>query len=275
MIRNSVDHGVEMPEDRIKAGKPETGTVKLRAYHQAGNIVIEIIDDGKGLDREVLVRKAIEKGVINPDAQLTEQQAFNLIMAPGFSTAEKVTDISGRGVGMDVVKKNIDKLRGKVEIRSTKGVGTTFTIRLPLTLAVIDGMIIRIGSQKFVLPTLSIVQSLSPTPDQIKTVQGRNQILNLRGEIYPLINLGRIFNLPDAAQDATQGMVVIAQAEDQQVGLILDELLGQQQVVIKSLGDRFKRISGITGGAILGDGTIGLILEPAGLLEVYQRSSAA
>ncbi len=275
MIRNSVDHGVEMPEARAKAGKPETGTVKLRAYHQAGNIVIEIIDDGKGLDREVLVKKAIEKGIITPDTQLTEQQAFNLIMAPGFSTAEKVTDISGRGVGMDVVKKNIDKLRGKVEIRSTKGQGTTVIIRLPLTLAVIDGMIIRIGSQKFVLPTLSIVQSLSPTAEQIKTVQGRNQILNLRGEIYPLINLGRMFNLSDAAKDATQGMVVIAQAEDQQVGLILDELLGQQQVVIKSLGDRFKRISGITGGAILGDGTIGLILEPAGLLEVYRKSTAA
>jgi two-component system, chemotaxis family, sensor kinase CheA len=274
MIRNSVDHGVETPEVRVQVGKPETGTVKLRACHQAGNIVIEIIDDGKGLDKEFLVKKAIEKGVVSPDAQLTEQQAFNLIMAPGFSTAEKVTDISGRGVGMDVVKKNIDKLRGKVEIRSTKGVGTTFTLRLPLTLAVIDGMIIRIGSQKFVLPTLSIVQSLSPTPEQIKTIQGKNQILNLRGNIYPLLALGHMFNLTDAAQDATEGMVVIAQAGDQQVGLILDELLGQQQVVIKSLGDRFKKLNGITGGAILGDGTIGLILEPAGLLEVYRRSSS-
>ncbi len=237
--------------------------------------MIEIIDDGKGLDKEVLIKKAIEKGVIAPDAQLTELQAFNLIMAPGFSTAEKVTDISGRGVGMDVVKKNIDKLRGKVEIRSTKGMGTTFTIRLPLTLAVIDGMIIRVGTQKFVLPTLSIVQSLSPTLEQIKTVQGKNQILNLRGEIYPLLNLGTMFNLPNAAKDATQGMVVITQAEDHQIGLVLDELLGQQQVVIKSLGDRFKKVTGITGGAILGDGSIGLILEPAGLLEVYRRSSAA
>ncbi len=273
MIRNAVDHGVEMPEDRVKAGKPESGTVTLRAYHQGGNIVIEISDDGKGLDKDVLIHKAIEKGIIPADAQLNEQQAYNLIMAPGFSTAEKITDISGRGVGMDVVKKNIDKLRGKVDIRSTKGAGTTFTIRLPLTLAVIDGMIVRVGSQKFVLPTLSIIQALSPTADQIKTVQERGQILNLRGELYPLITLGSMFNLPDAATDPTEGMVVITQAEDQQIGLVLDELLGQQQVVIKSLGDRFKSVRGITGGAILGDGTIGLILEPAGLLDVYQKQA--
>jgi len=273
MIRNAVDHGVEMPEDRVKAGKPESGTVTLRAYHQGGNIVIEISDDGKGLDKDVLIHKAIEKGIIPADAQLNEQQAYNLIMAPGFSTAEKITDISGRGVGMDVVKKNIDKLRGKGDIRSTKGAGTTFTIRLPLTLSVIDGMIVRVGSQKFVLPTLTIIQALSPTADQIKTVQERGQILNLRGELYPLITLGSMFNLPDAATDPTEGMVVITQAEDQQIGLVLDELLGQQQVVIKSLGDRFKSVRGITGGAILGDGTIGLILEPAGLLDVYQKQA--
>jgi two-component system, chemotaxis family, sensor kinase CheA len=273
MIRNSVDHGIESPADRVKAGKPETGTVTLRAYHQGGNIVLEICDDGKGLDKDLLIRKGIEKGLISPDAQLTEQQAFNLILAPGFSTAEKVTDISGRGVGMDVVKRNIDKLRGKIDIKSAKGTGTTFTFRLPLTLAVIDGMIIRVGDQKFVLPTLSIVQSLSPTAEQIKTVQGSSQILNLRGQIYPLLCLGTMFNLPNASRSAVEGMVVITQAEDQQIGLILDELLGQQQVVIKSLGDRFKGVSGITGGAILGDGTIGLILEPAGLLDVYSRSS--
>jgi len=274
MIRNAVDHGIEMPADRVKAGKSECGTVTLRAYHQGGNIVIEVSDDGKGLDKDVLISKGIEKGLISPDAQLTEQQAFNLIMAPGFSTAEKITDISGRGVGMDVVKKNIEKLRGKVEIRSVKGKGTTFTIRLPLTLAVIDGMIIRVGSQKFVLPTLSIIQALSPTADQVNTVQEKGMILNLRGKIYPLITLGNMFNIPDAVTDPVKGMVVIAQAEDRQIGLVLDELLGQQQVVIKSLGDRFKKVRGITGGAILGDGTIGLIIEPAGLLDVYQQEYA-
>jgi two-component system chemotaxis sensor kinase CheA len=275
MIRNAVDHGVESVEKRIEAGKPEYGTVTLRAYHQGGNIVIEITDDGKGLDKDALIRKGIEKGLVAPDAQLTEQQAFSLIMAPGFSTAEKITDISGRGVGMDVVKKNIDKMRGKVEIHSVKGEGTTFTIKLPLTLAVIDGMIVRVGSQKFVLPTLSIIQALSPTTEQLKTVQERGHVLNLRGHLYPLINLGEMFHIDNAIHDATKGMVVIAQAEDQQIGLVLDELLGQQQVVIKSLGDRFKSISGITGGAILGDGTIGLILEPAGLLALHECATAA
>ncbi len=274
MIRNSVDHGIESPEKRLAAGKPETGTVKLRAYHQGGNIVIEISDDGKGLDRDFLIKKAVEKGLIDGDAQLTEQQAFNLIMAPGFSTAEKITDISGRGVGMDVVKRNIDKLRGKVEIHSVKGEGTTFTIRLPLTLAVIDGMIVRVGTQKFVIPTLSIVQALAPSPDQIQTVQGKGRILNLRGQIYPLISLKAMLKIHKEREEMNQEMVVIAQAEDQQVGLILDELLGQQQVVIKSLGDSFKSVTGITGGAILGDGTIGLILEPAGLLEMSRRNKA-
>lgn len=275
MIRNAVDHGVESVDKRLAAGKPETGVVKLRAYHQAGNIVIEISDDGKGLDKDVLIHKAIEKGLIAPDAQLSDSQAFNLIMAPGFSTAEKVTDISGRGVGMDVVKKNIEKLRGKVDIHSILGQGTTFTIKLPLTLAVIDGMIVRVGSQKFVIPTLSIIQAVSPTADQIKSVQEREHILNLRGELYTLVSLSEMFNISDGVKDPTQGMVLITQAEDRQVGLVLDELLGQQQVVIKSLGERFKSITGITGGAILGDGTIGLILEPAGLLDVHQRALTA
>jgi two-component system chemotaxis sensor kinase CheA len=272
MIRNAVDHGIESAEKRLAAGKPEAGMVKLKAYHQAGNIVIEISDDGKGLDKDVLIRKAIEKGLISPDTQLSEAQAFNLIMGAGFSTAEKVTDISGRGVGMDVVKKNIEKLRGKVEIHSVLGEGTMFTIKLPLTLAVIDGMIVRVGSQKFVVPTLSIVQALSPTAEQIKTIQDREHILNLRGELYTLVSLCEMFGIRDGIKDPTKAMVLIAQAEDRQVGLVLDELLGQQQVVIKSLGERFKSITGITGGAILGDGTIGLILEPAGLLEVHQRA---
>ncbi len=272
MIRNAVDHGIEMPEERIKAGKDETGTVALRAYHQGGNIVIEIVDDGKGLDAEVLFQKAVDKGLISQDEHLSESQIFNLIFAPGFSTASKITDISGRGVGMDVVKKNIEKLRGKVEIASEKGKGSTFTIKLPLTLAVIDGMVVRIGNQKFIIPTLSIVRAIVPEPDQINTVQGQNQILHLQDKLYPLINLGELFNIPGAASDPTDGMVVIAQAEDMQIGLVLDELLGQQQVVIKSLGEQFQNIKGISGGAILGDGTIGLIIEPAALLDAESIS---
>jgi two-component system chemotaxis sensor kinase CheA len=275
MIRNAVDHGVESGEERLKAGKPEAGRVKLKAYHQGGNIVIEISDDGKGLDKDKLISKGIEKGLVDPNAQLTEQQAFSLIMTAGFSTAEKVTDISGRGVGMDVVKKNLEKMRGKVEIFSVKGEGTTFVIKLPLTMAVIDGMIVRVGKQKFVIPTLSIIQALSPTAEQLKTVQERGRVLNLRGKLYPLLHLGEMFHLDDATKNITEGMIVITQAEDQQIGLILDDLLGQQQVVIKSLGDQFKSTSGVTGGAILGDGTIGLILEPAGLLELFQQATVA
>ncbi|MFA5864566.1 MAG: chemotaxis protein CheA [Phycisphaerae bacterium] len=271
MVRNAVDHGIETPAERVEAGKPECGTLTLCAHHQGGNILLEISDDGKGLDKDALIRKAIEKGMLSPDATLSESQAFNLIMAAGFSTAEKVTDISGRGVGMDVVRKNLENLRGKVDIRSIKGKGTTFTIRLPLTLAVIDGMIVRVGSQKYVLPTLSIVQALSINREQLTTIQDRWHILNQRGKLYTLISLGELFRVDDALKDPTQGIVVLAQAQDQQVGLILDEILGQQQVVIKTLGEGFKNMKGITGGAILGDGTIGLILEPEGLLEAFQH----
>jgi two-component system chemotaxis sensor kinase CheA len=272
MVRNAVDHGLESPEERAATGKPAKGLVKLNAYHQGGNIVIEVQDDGKGLDRDRLLKKGIEKGLVDPTAQLTDQQIFQLILAPGFSTAEKVTDISGRGVGMDVVKRNIENLRGKLDIHSVKGKGTTFIIRLPLTLAVIDGMVVRAGTQKFILPTLLIHQALVPERQQVNSVQGRGQLLNLRGQLYTLISLGNIFNIDDAASDPTEGMVVIVQTESGPLGIILDELVGQQQVVIKSLGESFRHVQGISGGAILGDGTIGLILEPTGLLERYQQA---
>jgi len=275
MVRNAVDHGVESPEKRVEAGKPTCGMVKLNAYHQGGNIVIEVSDDGKGLDKEVLLKKGIEKGLVSTDAQLTDQQIYQLIMHAGFSTAEKVTDISGRGVGMDVVKRNIEKLRGKVEIQSAKGEGTTFIIRLPLTLAVIDGMIVRCGAHKFIIPTLAIDQAVLPTREQISTVQGKGRLLNLRGELYPLIALAELFDIPDGTSDSTQGMVVIAHAEEQKIGILLDELLGQQQVVIKSLGEQFRNVQGVSGAAILGDGTVGLILEPAGLLDAYRQPDAA
>jgi len=273
MVRNAVDHGVEIPEVRIQQGKPAKGTVKLNAYHQGGNIVIEVGDDGKGLDKAVLLQKGIDKGLVDPNVQLTEQQIYQLVMTAGFSTAEKVTDVSGRGVGMDVVKRNIEKLRGKVEIRSNPGQGSTFVIRLPLTLAVIDGMVVRAGDRKFIIPTLVIHQALVPTAEQITTVQGRANVLNLRGELYTIISLAETFGIENAATDPTQGMVVILQAEGTKVGIVLDELLGQQQVVVKSLGRAFRDTRGISGGAILGDGTVGLILEPTGLLEIYQHPS--
>ncbi len=270
MVRNAVDHGVETREERKAAGKSEKGIVKLRAYHLGGNIVIEVTDDGKGLDPEVLLKKGIEKGMVDPDAQLSEQQIYQLVMTAGFSTATKVTDISGRGVGMDVVKRNIENLRGRVDIASEKGKGTTFTIRLPLTLAVIDGMIIRAGDHKYIIPTLSIQQALQPTPEQLTLVQGRGKMLNLRGNLYTLVSLADLFEIPDAAVDPCKGLVVIVQLEEEQIGIILDEIMGQQQVVIKSLGDQFKDVPGISGGAILGDGTIGLIIEPEGLKNLYK-----
>lgn len=273
MVRNAIDHGVELPEARRAAGKPETGRLHLSACHQGGNIIIEISDDGKGLDANYLVAKAIEKGLVRPGAELTEQEAFALIFAPGFSTAEKVTDISGRGVGMDVVKRNLEKLRGKVEILSEKGRGSTFRIRLPLTLAIIDGMVVRVASQRFIIPTIALRQALRPKPEQIKTVQHRGEMIQLRGELISLIQLGELFGLSGRV-DPCEAMIVIANTDDTPVGLIVDELIGQQQVVIKSLGARFERLQGIAGAAILGDGRVGLILETTGLNSLRTQGGA-
>ena len=235
MVRNAVDHGVESPEVRRAAGKSETGNVYLRASHQGGNIAIEVEDDGKGLDPKVLIAKGIEKGIVQPGEELTDQQAFALVFAPGFSTAAQVTDISGRGVGMDVVRRNIEHLRGKVEISSTLGKGSVFTIRLPLTLAIIDGMVIKVGEERFIIPTIAIEQALRPTADKITSVQHRGEVLNVRGRLIPLIQLGALFHLTGRI-NPTEAMVVIAHCEGRQIGLVVSELIGQQQVVIKTLG---------------------------------------
>jgi two-component system chemotaxis sensor kinase CheA len=268
MVRNAVDHGIETPEAREAAGKDSVGKVHLAAYHQGGNIVIEINDDGKGLDPAALQAKAIEKGIIQPGDELTESQTYNLIFAPGFSTAAVVTDISGRGVGMDVVKRNLEQLRGKVDITSRKGEGSTFSIRLPLTLAIIDGMVVKVDSERFIIPTINIEQALRPLPDQITTVQQKGEVLNVRGRLVPLVPLNQIFGF-GAPVSPCDAMVVIAQADGSPVGVVVDELLGQQQVVIKTLGERFQKLRGISGAAILGDGRIGLILEMSGLLSLH------
>ncbi len=270
MVRNAVDHGIEPPEVRRAAGKPETGTVYLNAYHRGDSIVIEIRDDGKGLDREKLLAKAIERGIVSPGEQLTDQQVYGLIFQPGFSTAEKITDISGRGVGMDVVKRNIEQLRGKVEITSELGHGSTFSIRLPLTLAIIDGMLVCVGGQRLIIPTIMIEQSLRPEPKQISVVQRKGTMIQVRGELIPLVQIGPLFGFCDLV-DPTEGLVVIAQTEAHKIGIVVDELIGQQQVVIKTLGDRFKHVKGISGAAILGDGRVGLILEPTGLLALHNE----
>lgn len=269
MIRNSCDHGIETPEERDAAGKPETGTLTLRAYHQGGSIVIEIEDDGKGLDRDKILAKAIEKGIYTPDRELDEipdSEVFNLIMLPGFSTAAKITDISGRGVGMDVVRRNIEALRGKLEIHSIKGKGTTFKMSLPLTMAIIDGMIVRVGTQRYVIPTLSIEQSFRPAPDQVHTVAGQGEMALVRGSLLPIYRLNKIFNVSEGTNDINEGLLLVLESNDTRCCMLIDEIIGQQQVVIKRLGEGLEPLQGVSGGAILGDGKVALIIDVAGLL---------
>lgn len=273
MVRNAVDHGIEPPEERLAAGKPQIGTILLRAYHQGGNIVIELSDDGKGLNKEKIIQKGIEKGLIEPTAELTDQQVYNLLFMPGFSTASKITDVSGRGVGLDVVKKNIEKLRGTIDIITEVGKGTTFKIRLPLTLAVIDGMVVRVGKQRFIIPTLSILRAVVPHPDQINKVQNKADLLVLDDKVYPLVKIAEIFDIPEGCKNPTEGIIIISQAFDREFGIVVDEILGQQQVVIKSLSEQIKTVRGISGGTILGDGTIGLIIEPSNLYEEFDAKS--
>jgi len=266
MVRNAMDHGVETPDERRAAGKPEQGTVKIVAYHSAGSVVVEISDDGKGLDREVLLAKARERGLVGETAELSDREVFNLVFEPGFSTAKVVTDVSGRGVGMDVVKKNIERLRGTVEIKSEKGAGSVFKMSLPLTLAIIDGMVIRVGCETYVIPTISIIRSVKPAEEDVSTVFGKGEMLKLQGHLIPLYRIGRIYGLDGATDDLKEAIVVIVEDEERQAGLVIDELVGRQQVVIKSLGQTMKNIPGISGGAIMPDGRVGLILDVGGLL---------
>ncbi len=272
MVRNSLDHGIEKSEDRVKTGKSDTGHVELRAFHQAGNIVIEIEDDGKGLDKERILKKAIENGVVDPSQDLSDEDVFKLIFHPGLSTAEKITSVSGRGVGMDVVKKNIESLRGKIEIGSTKGKGTIFTIRLPLTLAIIDGQVVCIGKHRYIIPINSIVRSLRPKPEQISSVQNRGEVVLERGELIPLVRLHRLLGVIPATEDPTKALVVVVEEDGKKCCLLVDDLLAQQQVVIKSLGEALGRIRGVSGGAIMGDGKVCLILDIPGLVGLAQAS---
>ncbi len=271
MVRNAVDHGVEPAEQRVGAGKKPVGHVELRAFHQAGSIVIELEDDGKGLDRDRILKKAIDQGIVQPGQELSEDETFKLIFHAGLSTAEKVTSVSGRGVGMDVVKKNIEALRGRIDISSTRGQGTTFTIRLPLTLAVIDGQVVRIGESRYIVPITSIVRSLRPTRQQISTVQGRGEVMLERGELMPLIRLYQLFDVTPSSEDPTEALVVIVESDGKKCCLLVDELLAQQQVVIKSLGDTLGRMKGVSGGAIMGNGRVTLILDVPGLVELAQQ----
>jgi two-component system chemotaxis sensor kinase CheA len=266
MVRNAMDHGLEPAEDRVAAGKPEAGTVHLSAYHQGSNIVIELRDDGRGINPEKILKKAREKGIITPNAVLSREETFNLIFAPGFSTAEKVTAVSGRGVGMDVVKRNIEKLRGKIEIESEVGKGSVFKIKLPLTMAIIDGLVVRVGQDRFILPTTSVQMALRPAQETISTVQGTGEVMELRGRIMPLHRLHRRFNIPADTEKPWEGIVVIIEHSGKTSALLVDEMISKQEVVIKNLGSFMQGLPGVAGGAILGDGNIALILDPASIL---------
>jgi two-component system chemotaxis sensor kinase CheA len=266
MIRNSVDHGIELPRQREAQGKPAQGVIHLRAGHQGGNIVIEIADDGAGLNKERILAKGIEAGLVSPEAQPSEQEIFNLIFAPGFSTAEKITEISGRGVGMDVVRRNIGKLRGKIDIKSPPGAGSTFSIHVPLTLAIIDGLIFSIGSERFIVPTLCVRESFRPAAGMVSNVCNRGEIVNVLGQHSPLVRLYERFGLEPESTDPAQGIIIVVESGLQRCGLLVDRLLGKQEVVIKGLGDTFKQSRALAGAAILGDGHVGLILDINGLL---------
>ena len=261
MVRNAVDHGIENSDDRDRAGKSRTGSVRLSAYHSSGNVVVDLIDDGGGLHRDRIVNTAIETGLIESDRGMTDNEVFNLIFAPGFSTAEKVTEISGRGVGLDVVRRNLELIRGRLEISSTPGAGTTFSLRLPLTLAVTDGMLVRVGAERFVIPLTQIHMSFRPEPSMLSTVVGHGEMVLLRGALMPIVRLHRTFSVQGAIENPLAALLVIVGEGAQRTALMVDELLGQQQVVAKPLGKALGRVPGFSGGAILGDGRVGLILD--------------
>ncbi|MGH8808554.1 MAG: chemotaxis protein CheW, partial [Noviherbaspirillum sp.] len=265
LVRNSIDHGIEMPDVRMAAGKGEIGKLSLSAAHQGGNIVIEVTDDGGGLNRERILAKAQSQGLPVSDT-MADADVWQLIFAPGFSTAETVTDVSGRGVGMDVVKRNITAMGGVVDIRSAKGFGTTISISLPLTLAILDGMSIKIGEEIYILPLGYVVESLQPDPADVKEITGRGRVVKVRGEYLPLIPLYQMFGIEPRYTDPSQGIVVILESEGKKAALFVDDLVGQQQVVVKNLESNYRKVAGISGATILGDGGVSLIIDVAALL---------
>jgi two-component system chemotaxis sensor kinase CheA len=272
MVRNAVDHGIESEEQRAASGKPRTAHITLRACHCSGQIVIDVSDDGRGIDSEKVLAKARAKGLISADAVLSESEIFNLIFHPGFSTAEKVSDVSGRGVGMDIVRKQIQKLRGSIDIESRKGAGTTFSLRLPLTLAIIDGLVVSVGSERFIIPLASVKEMLRPTAGMVTTVENRAEIVAIRERLLPLVRLYKRFGTQPRTEDPTQAVLIVADVDGISFCLMVDELVGKQEVVIKSLGPVFASASGVAGGAILGDGVVGLILD---LKSIYGSRSDA
>ncbi len=267
MVRNTVDHGIEDPEERRAAGKNPTGRLALRARHHAGHIQVEVSDDGRGIDRQKVLAKAHQRGLASEASRLSDAEILSLIFDPGFSTAARVTDVSGRGVGMDVVRKQIQKLRGRIEIQSEMGQGTTFVLKLPLTLAIIDGLVVRVGSERYIVPLFSVREMFRPSPEAVSTVQGRAEMVLVREHLLPLVRLHRRFGVRPRSEDPTAGVLILTENEGRSYCLLVDEFLGKQEVVIKSLGASLKKVPGIAGGAILGDGRVGLVLDMDGLFE--------
>jgi two-component system chemotaxis sensor kinase CheA len=271
MIRNSADHGIEPPAERVAAGKPPAGTIGLQAFHQGGFVVVRISDDGRGLDPARIRATAEARGIVSRSTPLEPREVLELIFAPGFSTAAAVTDLSGRGVGMDVVRRNIERLRGKIEIESIPGRGTTFTISIPLTLAIIEGLLVAVGDQRYVIPTLAVVESFRPRADEVSVVHGRGELVEVRGRQVPLLRLGPHLGISGSVTDPTRGIVVVVESGSDSRCLLVDDLIGRQEVVIKSLGEMFPPRAGFAGAAILGDGRVGLILDTNALVRLKPR----
>jgi two-component system, chemotaxis family, sensor kinase CheA len=270
LVRNAMDHGIEMPEARIAAGKSAHGVIELNAYHKGGNVVVEVIDDGGGLKRDKILAKARERGLVGPDEELSEERVYNLIFAPGFSTADVVSDVSGRGVGMDVVKRNINELGGHVQIHSTPGKGSTVRIRLPLTLAILDGQLARVGSEVYVVPIVSIVETIQVRQEQVSSIAARAQVFRLRDDYLPIVRLYDLFGVEPQYTELLDGLLMIVEADGKRVGLFVDELMSQQQVVIKSLETNFRPVLGLAGATMLGDGRVALILDIPGVITRFQ-----
>jgi len=274
MLRNSIDHGIEEPDARRRAGKPSRGQLSMSASHEGGSVLISVSDDGRGLDTEALYARGIANGLIEPGSRPSDAEIHALIFRSGFSTAAKVTAVSGRGVGMDVVRRNVEALRGRIEIRSRAGHGTTFLIKLPLTLATIEGLLVGVGEQRFVLPTFAVQESLRPTSDRLHGIPGQGWLVDVRNELVPVVRLSDLFNITGATvDDPLAAALVVVEDDGRRIALMVDRLLGKQNVVIKSLGEAFTSIEGVAGGAILADGRIGLILDAGGLVRLRERQA--
>lgn len=270
MVRNSVDHGIENPDERLRAGKQENGTVNLRAYNADGNVVFEIEDDGRGLNKEKILKKAIEKGLVKQDSSLSDNEIYDLIFLPGFSTADKVSDVSGRGVGMDVVKKGVESLRGKIDISSKEGKGTLFKLKFPLTMAVTDGMLVKIANERYVIPVNTVSILAKPEEGRIYTINSKEEVFSLRGEIIPVFRMRKILAIRDKEFDKN-GIFVIVQDKNKKMAIMVDEVLGKQQVVAKPLSG-INNFPGILGGCILGDGRVAVIIDPQGIINYYKQN---